>query len=73
MQFVAGHSKPGAFVELRAEMNVLVILNTCQHPLDPEPEYAPKPVHAFDARESRRRPKTTRAASRARRTGAASC
>jgi urea carboxylase-associated protein 2 len=45
MQFVSGHSKPGAFVELRAEMNVLVILNTCQHPLDPNPKYAPKPVH----------------------------
>jgi hypothetical protein len=25
-------------------MNVLVILNTCQHPLDPNPSYAPKPV-----------------------------
>jgi hypothetical protein len=25
-------------------MNVLVILNTCQHPLDPNPRYAPKPV-----------------------------
>ena len=44
MHFVSGHSKPGASVELRAEMNVLVILNTCQHPLDPNPRYAPKPV-----------------------------
>jgi hypothetical protein len=25
-------------------MNVLVILNTCQHPLDPNPRYDPKPV-----------------------------
>ena len=25
-------------VELRAEMNVLTILNTCQHPLDPSPQ-----------------------------------
>ena len=25
-------------------MNVLVVLNTCQHPLDPNPAYAPKPV-----------------------------
>jgi len=31
-------------VELRAEMNVLVVLNTCQHPLDPNPKYEPKPV-----------------------------
>jgi urea carboxylase-associated protein 2 len=46
MHFVRGHSPPGAVVELRAEMNVLVILNTCQHPLDPHPSYAPRPVMA---------------------------
>jgi urea carboxylase-associated protein 2 len=45
MEFVPGHSKAGSYVDLRAEMNVLVILNTCQHPLDPNPKYAPKPVH----------------------------
>jgi len=45
MQFIAGHSQAGAYVELRAEMHVLAILNTCQHPLDPNPKYAPKPVH----------------------------
>ena len=45
MRFVPGHAKPRAYVELRAEMNVLAILNTCQHPLDPNPEYAPKPAH----------------------------
>ena len=45
MQWGPGNSPPGASVELRAEMNVLVILNTCQHPLDPNPNYAPKPVH----------------------------
>jgi uncharacterized protein YcgI (DUF1989 family) len=44
MQCEPGNSRPGASVELRAEMNVLVILNTCQHPLDPNPKYAPKPV-----------------------------
>jgi urea carboxylase-associated protein 2 len=44
MRFVPGNSAPGATVELRAEMNVLTILNTCQHPLDPNPVYAPKPV-----------------------------
>ncbi len=44
MTFHAGNSAPGSHVELRAEMNVLVILNTCQHPLDPCPKYAPKPV-----------------------------
>jgi urea carboxylase-associated protein 2 len=45
MRFVTGHSKAGSHVELRAEMNVLVILNTCQHPLDPNHNYDPKPVH----------------------------
>jgi len=45
MQFISGHATAGSFVELRAEMNVLVILNTCQHPLDPNPKYEPKPVH----------------------------
>jgi len=45
MRFVPGHSKAGMYVELRAEMNVLVILNTCPHPLDPNPKYEPKPVH----------------------------
>jgi urea carboxylase-associated protein 2 len=44
MKFEPGISKPGASVELRAEMNVLTILNTCQHPLDPNPRYEPKPV-----------------------------
>jgi urea carboxylase-associated protein 2 len=45
MQFVSGHSRPGDYVELRSEMNVLVVLNTCQHPLDPIPRYQPKRVH----------------------------
>lgn len=44
MSYHPGNSQPGAFVELRAEMNVLVILNTCQHPLDPNPKYEPKPL-----------------------------
>jgi uncharacterized protein len=44
MRFATDRSGAGASVELRAEMNVLVILNTCQHPLDPNPAYAPKPV-----------------------------
>jgi uncharacterized protein len=44
MSFVSGNSKPGGYIELRAEMNVLAIFNTCQHPLDPNPRYEPKPV-----------------------------
>jgi urea carboxylase-associated protein 2 len=42
--FHGGNSAPGSFVDLRAEMNVLTILNTCPHPLDPSPKYNPKPV-----------------------------
>ena len=45
LRFVEGNSKPGAFVELRFEMNVLVVLDSGQHRLDPNPRYAPKPVH----------------------------
>ena len=44
MSFVPGNSKRGDSIELRPEMNVLAILNTCQHPLDPAPKYQPKPV-----------------------------
>ncbi len=44
LHFVQGNSRAGDYVELRAEMNVLVLLNTCQHPLDEQPQYAPKPV-----------------------------
>src|SRR5580698_6322061 len=45
MAFREGGSKAGSYVELRAEMNVLTVLNTCPHPLDPNPKYAPKAVH----------------------------
>lgn len=38
LSFVSGNSKPGDSIELRFEMDTLVVLNTCQHPLDPEPE-----------------------------------
>ena len=44
MRFQPGNSKAGDVMELRAEMNTLVILNTCQHPLDPATAYAPRPV-----------------------------
>lgn len=44
MSFYPGNSRAGDFVDLRAEMDVLVVLNTCQHPLDPATAYAPKPV-----------------------------
>jgi uncharacterized protein len=44
MRLEAGSSEAGAYVELRSEMNVLVVLNTCQHPMETSSEYAPKPV-----------------------------
>lgn len=45
LHFVPGFSRSGAAVELRAEMNVLVVLSNTPHPLDPSRTYAPKPVH----------------------------
>jgi urea carboxylase-associated protein 2 len=42
--FVPGHSKAGDHVELRSEMNTLVVLSNTPHPLDPNKSYAPKPV-----------------------------
>jgi urea carboxylase-associated protein 2 len=44
MYFHPSNDKTGDYVDLRAEMNVLVILNTCQHPLDSNSRYEPKPV-----------------------------
>ena len=44
MHFVERHAAAGSSVELRAEMNTLIVLNTCQHPMDPDPVYAPHPV-----------------------------
>lgn len=45
LAYRSGHSPAGSRVEMRAEMNVLVLLNSVPHPLDPSPVYAPKPVH----------------------------
>jgi urea carboxylase-associated protein 2 len=44
LNFVADNSKAGDYVQLYAPMNTLVVLTAIQHPLDPSPEYAPKPV-----------------------------
>ena len=44
LTFVSGHSPVGGSVDLRLEMNTLVVLNTCQHPLDPDPTYHPRSV-----------------------------
>jgi urea carboxylase-associated protein 2 len=44
LHFVPENSKAGSVVELRAEMNTLVVLSNTPHPLDPSTTYAPKPV-----------------------------
>jgi urea carboxylase-associated protein 2 len=44
LRFVPDHAPAGARVELRFELDTLVVLNTCQHPLDPDPAYHPRPV-----------------------------
>jgi urea carboxylase-associated protein 2 len=44
LHYVPGHSKPGAFVDLRFEMHVLVVLSAAPHPLDPRTVYAPGAV-----------------------------
>jgi hypothetical protein len=42
--FQSGNAKAGDYVDLRFEMNTLVVLSTAPHPLDPSPQYAPKRV-----------------------------
>lgn len=44
LHYLPGNSPAGSYVELRAEMNVLVLLNSCPHPMEPGTKYAPKPV-----------------------------
>jgi uncharacterized protein len=39
-----GIRRAGDFVDLRAEMDLLVALSNCPHPMDPSPEYAPGDV-----------------------------
>lgn len=42
----------GDYVDLRAEMDLLVALSACPHPLDPSPDYAPNPVEIIRYRAS---------------------
>lgn len=44
LSFVPGNSAAGSYVDLQAEMDTLVVLCSCPHPMDPKPEYAPGPV-----------------------------
>jgi len=44
LQFDARHCRAGDYVDLRFEMHSLLVLSTCQHPLDPETHYRPRSV-----------------------------
>ncbi len=44
LSFVEGHSPAGSYVDLRAEMDTLLVLDTGMHPLNPSPDYLRKPV-----------------------------
>ncbi|MCC7251535.1 urea amidolyase associated protein UAAP1 [Hyphomicrobium sp.] len=44
LAFDAAAARAGALVELRFEMDTLVLFHTCPHPLDPSPAYPRKPV-----------------------------
>ena len=47
LSWVEKTAQPGDFIDLRAEMNVLVVLSNCPHPLDPSPTYEAKPIRAI--------------------------
>ncbi|UGV24305.1 urea carboxylase-associated family protein [Rhodopseudomonas boonkerdii] len=40
----ANGREAGDFIDLRAEMDMLIALSNCPHPLDPAPTYDPQPV-----------------------------
>jgi urea carboxylase-associated protein 2 len=44
LAFQPGNCRAGQHVDLRFEMHSLVVLSTCQHPLDPQPRYWPRSV-----------------------------
>ncbi|MEZ0233029.1 MAG: urea amidolyase associated protein UAAP1 [Methylophilaceae bacterium] len=44
LSFVSQHSKVGDYVDVRFDMNVLLVLSTAPHPLDPKPKYQPASV-----------------------------
>jgi urea carboxylase-associated protein 2 len=44
LSFDPANSAPGAHVDLRFEMDTLVLFHTCPHPLNPAPDYPRKPI-----------------------------
>ena len=57
-------SDAGDFVDLRAEMNLVLVLSNCAHPLDPAPAGRDRVGHADPPSRADCRPPTTRAAPR---------
>jgi uncharacterized protein YcgI (DUF1989 family) len=44
LSWTAGNSRPGAYLDLRCEMDTLAVLTNTPHPLDPATSYAPPAV-----------------------------
>lgn len=44
LSFVQNHSAVGAYVDVRFDMNVLLVVSAAPHPLDPKAEYSPAAV-----------------------------
>ena len=44
LEYVANYSPAGSYVDLRAEMDTLLVMDTGMHPLNPSAEYLRKPV-----------------------------
>ena len=44
MQFAENHSPAGSVIDLRFEMDTLVLMHTCPHPLNPDKQYPRKPI-----------------------------
>ena len=44
LSFVTNHSQAGSSVDIRFDMNVLLVLSTAPHPLDPKTSYQPAGV-----------------------------
>jgi urea carboxylase-associated protein 2 len=44
LSFAQGNSKAGDCIELYAPMDTLFVITALQHPMDPAPEYSPRPV-----------------------------
>ncbi len=45
LSFITNYSQPGSYVDIRFDMNVLLVLSTAPHPLDPSTSYQPSGVN----------------------------